>query len=233
MRQYVIAGRSALAGLTLLVFFWFLRLTDDSALKSATSASPSPLASVPRYVSQPRLVLAWFLALGRNGWWVMNFIYTPIYVTKAGYGPEVGGGLVSLGLAAMLFVRFWGRVGERFGIRNVMSLGYGLTGLFSITASAFAFAEWTTACMITLWLSAISATIIDGGGNVPFLRAVHHYERAAMTSVFMTFRHVGSLVVPGVLAVVLWFLPLPAVFAAGGCLTLTMALLSRWLPKRM
>jgi hypothetical protein len=52
-----------------------------------------------------------------------------------------------------------------------------------------------------------------------------------MTSVFMTFRQVGSLVVPGVLAVVLWIAPLWAVFAVGGLLALGMAGLSRYLPR--
>jgi hypothetical protein len=87
--------------------------------------------------------------------------------------------------------------------------------------------------MALLCFAAFSATVIDGAGNVPFLRAVHPYERAAMTSVFMTFRHVGSLLIPGVLAVVLWLLPLPFVFVTGGLMTLAMAALSRYLPRRL
>ncbi|MFV0297784.1 MAG: MFS transporter, partial [Hyphomicrobiaceae bacterium] len=226
--SFVIAGLSALS---LLIFFWVLRLSDHSAVRTTGAPSPSPLKSIPRFVAQKRLLLAWFLALGRNGWWVMNFIYTPIYVARAGFSPEAGGGLVSLGLVAMLLVRVWGRLGGRIGIRNVLSIGYGLTGCFSLIASALAFAGYTIPCMVALWAAAVSATVIDGAGNVPFFRAVHHYERAEMTSVFMTFRHVGSLVVPGVLAVVLWFFPLPAVFAVGGLLVLTMAWLSRLLPR--
>ena len=89
------------------------------------------------------------------------------------------------------------------------------------------------ASMTLICLAAFSATVIDGAGNVPFLRAVHHYERTAMTSVFMTFRHVGALVVPGFLAVVLWVLPLPSVFAVGGTMILVMAGLSRYIPRRM
>ena len=49
----------------------------------------------------------------------------------------------------------------------------------------------------------------------------------------MTFRHVGSLVVPGVLALVLWVLPLPYVFTVGGAMTLIMAALSQYLPRRL
>jgi hypothetical protein len=88
-------------------------------------------------------------------------------------------------------------------------------------------------CMVLICFAAFSATVIDGAGNVPFLRAVRHFERAAMTSVFMTFRHVGSLAIPGVLALVLRAHPLPYVFMVGGLMTLVMATLSRYLPRRL
>ena len=104
---------AALATLTMLTFFWTLRLADNPSLQAATAPPPSPLQFVQRFASQPRLVLSWVLALGRNGWWVMYFIYTPIYVASAGYRPEIGGALVSLGLAPMLLVRVWGRIGHR------------------------------------------------------------------------------------------------------------------------
>jgi MFS family permease len=227
---YVLA---ALSTLILLTYFWTLRLADNPSLQAGAAPPPSPLRFVSRFISQPRLVLSWMLALGRNGWWVTNFIYTPIYVTNAGYAPEVGGALVSLGLAPMLLVRVWGRMGQAIGIRNLLSLGYGLTGICSLAAATAAAAGIPLLCMALMCFAAFSATVIDGAGNVPFLRAVHHYERAAMTSVFMTFRQVGSLVIPGVLAVVLWVLPLWCVFAVGGLLTLTMAGLSRYLPQRL
>jgi MFS family permease len=227
---YVVA---ALSTLTLLTYFWTLRLADNPSLQAAVAPPPSPLSFVSRFLSQPRLVLSWVLALGRNGWWVMNFIYTPIYVTNAGFRPEIGGALVSLGLAPMLLVRVWGRIGQAIGIRNLLAIGYGLTGIASLAAAVAAAAGVPLLCMALMCLAAFSATMIDGAGNVPFLRAVHHYERAAMTSVFMTFRQVGSLLIPGVLAVVLWVLPLWGVFAFGGLMTLGMAALSRYLPQRL
>jgi hypothetical protein len=224
---------ATLSTLTMLSFFWTLRLADNPSLQAATAPPPSPLRFVPRFASQPRLVLAWVLALGRNGWWVMNFIYTPIYVANAGYRPEIGGALVSLGLVPMLLVRMYGRIAGVIGTRNLLSIGYGLTGLLSLAAAAAAALGAPIACMTLLCFAAFAATVIDGAGNIPFLRAVRHYERAPMTSVFMTFRHVGALVVPGMLAVVLWVLPLPFVFVAGGLMTLSMAALSRYIPRRM
>src|SRR5262249_7807908 len=117
---YIVA---MLSTLTLLGFFWTLRLADNPSLQPALAPPPSPLRFVSRFIAQPRLVLSWVLALGRNAWWVMNFIYTPIFVTNAGYPPEAGGALISLGLAPMLLVTVWGRIGRAIGIRNLLSLG--------------------------------------------------------------------------------------------------------------
>src|SRR5262249_26992031 len=127
----------------------------------------------------------------------------------------------------------WGRIGQAIGIRNLLCLGYGLAGTCSLAAAAAAALGSPLSCMALMCLAAFAATVIDGAGNEPFLRAVHHYERAAMTSVFMTFRQVGSLVGPGALAVALWVLPLWGVFAAGGLMTLGMGGLSRYLPQRL
>jgi MFS family permease len=227
---YVLA---ALAALTLLAFFWTFRLADNPGLQAPTRPPPNPLRFVLRFFSQPRLALSWVLALGRNGWWVMYFIYTPIYVARAGYQPEIGGALVSLGLAPMVLVRVWGRIARSIGTRNLLTAGYGLTGLFSLAAATAAAGDLPLLCMALLCLAAFSATIIDGAGNVPFLRAVRHYERTAMTSVFMSFRHVGSIVIPGLLAIVLWVLPLPFAFVVGGLMTLGVAALSRYLPRQL
>ena len=225
---YLIAGVAMLA---LLTFFWAMRLADNPSLQTATAPPPNPMRFMRRFASQPRLVLSWLLALGRNGWWVMNFMCVPIYVTSAGYPPEVGGALVSLGLAPMLLVRVWGRIGQKIGARALLMFAYGMTGGLSLLAAAAAAAGATLTCMAFVCMAAFAATIIDGAGNLPFLRAVHHYERSEMTSVFMTFRHVGALCIPGLLMLVLWVMPLPSVFVVGGIISLAAAALSRFLPR--
>jgi MFS family permease len=231
------------AMLTLLLYFRAMRLADvpatDAAANTASAstvaaiAPPNPLGFLRRFIAQPRLVLAWVLAFGRNGWWTMNFIYLPIYVASSGYSAAVGGALVSLGLAPMLLVRVWARIGERVGIRNLMSFGYGFNAVCSLIGAVAAFAGFPRVCMGFICLAALGATIVDGAGNVPFLRAVHPYERVAMTSVFMTFRHMAALAVPGVLALVLWVFPVPAAFVFAGLMSIVMAALSRYLPRGM
>ncbi len=83
-----------------------------------------------------------------------------------------------------------------------------------------------------LLCAAIVASIIDGAGNMLFLRAVHPHERAEMTSVFVTFRDCAQTVPPGIFSLILRVFPLPAVFVAGGLAMLAMARLARHIPKR-
>ena len=190
---------------------------------------------MPRFFTQKRLVLAWVLAIGRNGWWLMFFIYTPIYVTESGFPPEWGGAAVSLGLAPLLAVTLWGNLAERRGIRFILALGYGSAGVATILAALFMHGPLAEP-LVGLGLLVVAAgcaTIIDAAGNVPFLRAVHPYERAEMTSVFMTFRHVNSLVTPGVFALLLSIFPLVVVFIAGGISFICMTVLSRFLHPRL
>lgn len=204
--------------------------SDASASRPDTPA-PNPLRFIPRFVSQPRLLLAWLLAFGRSGWWITFFIYTPIYVTRSGYPADLGGALVSLGLAPMLLMPVWARFARRHGLRALLMGAFTAVGLTTIAAGLLSGHPVPT--MILLVLGAWLATIIDAAGNTPFLRAVHPYERAAMTSVFLTFRHATSLVSPGIFAVTLWFFPFGGVFVVAGTIALSIGWLARHLPRTM
>ena len=217
--------------LVLAIYFWKQRLGDRDALKPAVGPPANPFRFLRRYLAQPRLVLAWVLAAGRNGWWMMFFVYSPIFVSEAGLDPEIGGALVSLGVAPMLFVRYWGWLGAYFGIRRLLVASYIGCGAFTIAAGFMASEPWVAIAL--LWTSALVATVIDGAGNVPFLRAVHPFERNEMTSVFMTFRYATSLLTPALFAIVLAVLPLDFVFVVGGGVAVAMGLLSTYLPRRL
>ena len=176
---------SGLSVLSLVLVFVLTGIINTERTELASTPLPNPLNAVRRFVTQPRLRLAWLLAFGRNGWWLIYFIYAPIYAKQAGYGPEVGGFIVTLGMLPLLLARVWARLARRYTMRKLLMLAYGSTAFL------------------------------------------------AMTSVFMTFRHVGPIIMPGIMTIALWFLPLPFVFIISGLLTLCMAVLARYLPRGM
>ena len=75
--------------------------------------------------------------------------------------------------------------------------------------------------------------MLDGAGNVLFLRAVRTFERSEMAAVFATYRDGGQLATPGLFAVLLKFFALPVVFAGASVWMLAAAWFSRYVPKSM
>ena len=225
---YAVSAGFALA---LLGCFWFLRLTENPVLAAAAAPPPNPVLFVRRFFSQPRLALAWLLAVGRAGWWGMFFIYAPIYAVTSGLGADVGGLIVSAGSASILAVPFWGWVGRRFGIRRLLVGGYAAAGLLTMAMGAAAGIPWLGVAILVI--ACFGTCSIDAAGNVPFLRAVRPRERPEMTTVYASYRDVSRLSIPGISSLVLQVFALPAVFFTSGLIMLVMVHFARYIPRRL
>ena len=222
---------SAAVAAAALAYFWFLRITDNPAVKQAAGPTPSPLRYVPRYFSQPRLALAWILSTGRNIWWVVFFIYAPIYAVEAGLGEVAGGAIVSCGTAFLFLMPVLGRMVQRTGIRNVFVIGYATGGILTLGLTAAWDVPWVGACLLIS--AALGMVTVDAGGNVLFMLAVKPRERPEMTAVYSTYRDVADIAPPGVFSVILRFFELPVVFVVSGLTALGLAVLSGKIHRRL
>lgn len=220
---------AAAVSVVTIVYFMYLRLSEHPAVAIARKPSPNPLRYLARFFAQPRLRLAWGLAVGRSGWWSMYFVYAPIHVVNSGLGTVWAGAIVSFGTASFFLVPVWSRVGRRYGLRRLLIAGYLATGLVSAAVAL----EAGPISVAALILAATLAGIIDAAGNVPFLRAVHPHERPEMLTVYNSFRGVAQTVPPGIFALLLKALELPAVFVAGGAAMAGLAWFCRFLPRRL
>lgn len=222
---------SAAVALTALGYFWFLRITENPAVVQAAVPVPTPLANVRRYFAQPRLRLAWVMTTGRNVWWVVFFIYVPVYAVKSGLGAEVGGAIVSLGTGFLFLTPLNGRLVRSLGLRRVFMAGYLLASTATLLVAVMAGHPWIGGALIVC--AALGMSAIDAGGNMLFLLSVRRHERAEMTTVYSTYRDVADIAPPGVFAVLLRLFELPAVFVVGSMVTLGLALLARRIHPRL
>ena len=224
---YALAGAAAV--FSVLYFRWLgLHRVD---LRRDSARPVNPLRHVRRFVVQPRMRLAWVLALARAAWWMSFVIYTPIYAKVSGLGELAGAATVSIGTAWVLSVTWWGKVGRRYGLRRLLTGGFLATSAVSVLVGLCAGWPWV-ALTLLVW-NALAATALDGAGNVPFLRAVHPFERAEMSGVYLTYRDIAQLGAPGLFALLLGVFPLPVVFFAAGGWMLGVAGLCRYIPRRM
>src|SRR3546814_2496098 len=93
--------------------------------------------------------------------------------------------MLSAGQGLLFFAPFFGRLGQRHGIRRIIIIAGALAGTTSIVAGLLQPGPLATAALFAF--AALGAAALDALGNIPFLRAVHHYERSEMTSVFRTY----------------------------------------------
>ncbi len=215
----------------LLGYFWYLRLTENPAVSTKRKPVTNPIKYVLRFYSQPRLALAWVLAVGRSGWWGMFFIYTPIYVVSAGLGENIAGALTSVATMFVMGTPLMLPFCRRFGFRPALMIGYTGVGVLTILSSFYFHIPWVGVTLLAG--AALFSLPIDTVGNTAFLRAVHPYERAEMTTVFANYRYTSQLLFPGTFSVILRAFDLPAVFMAAGASMIALGVFARFIPKRL
>jgi hypothetical protein len=210
------------------IFLWMLKIKTNHPTQRSF---PSPWGFLKRYLAQPRLRLAYILALGRAAWWQMFFVYCPIALLELGYSAKLAGLIGSIALAMTVFIPIWAAIARRIGVRRLVMFGFGITGLSLLNVAAFhdnAVLVLTFLILATFW-----ATSLDGVGNIFFLRAVHPYERVEMASVFSTFRDAAQAV-PSVMVVPLArFFEMSLILGLWGFLLLGLAGLASRLPRRL
>ncbi len=225
-------GLSMAASGLLLVHLAILRPSVPAA-RFATSgrASFAPVRSIKRFFTQPRLRLAYVLNLARENWWSMFFVYVPIYAVTAGLGATEGGYILMGGSMVLFAVTWFGRLGRRIGMRQVLIGAFALASVCLLLAAVFVATPWIFVGLILL--SAVAAVALDSVCMVTFQRAVRARERPEMTTIFMTYRDVAQLVSTAVFSLLLTFFGLWSVFAATGLWLGFCAFLSRWVPRGM
>jgi MFS family permease len=198
----------------------------------ARAVSANLFANIGTYVRQPRLRLAWVLAFTRSTWWVLFFVNGQIYLVEVlGFDKSTAAALSSLIMAATFLVPVWGWIGRRIGMRRLLWIGYGASGVVTLSLAVLDHPAWLAAALLVV--AGLVTSLIDGVGNAPFLRAVKPLQRSRMTAVFMTYRDASQLISPAIFSGLLAIFSFGALFAAVGAMMLGVTLLVRHIPRRM
>ena len=205
---------SALAALTMLWAFWRMRMGDGKQISKARTPAANPLAYLPRFLAQPRLIAGWLFAVIRScGWWIY-VVYLPIFAIEQGLSKELGGILLSFTNAALFaapLLQIWI---QKHSIRFAVQSGFALVALcFTL---AYFTASWPLWAVGLLVLGSIALIELDLCAGLPFLMAVKPSERTEMSAVYSSYRDVSGILTPGVAWLVLLVTPVAGIFAVGG-----------------
>ena len=224
---------SIAASAALLALFWYLRLHDHSIIRPGKSQQPNPLANVRRFVSQPRLRLAWLIAFGRSSFWMTFFVYGPLLMVESGLGKLAGGWLISASQVLLVGAYLFGRIARRTGVRVVIAGSLAVIAVVSIAAGTAGLARPYLAAGLLL-TGALFAAALDGVGGIPFLRAVKARERPGMAAVYRTYLDISELLPSFIFALALRYFEIGSVFVILGVFEITVCWVAwRYLPKSL
>jgi len=223
---YLTSGAFSLCQLCL---FLVMRIEHPNREAAGDAKRPNPIRFLRRFFRQPRLVLAWLLSVTRAGWWGLFYNIAPVYLITIGLEKQTIGNVTSLGSAGMLTVLFWGWIARRVGLRALFTNAYALAGLLTAIVATTTNYPLLGACFLVI--AAAATSIIDSGGNVPYLRAVRPNESSEMTTVYGTYRDISRVASQGLYTLLLSVFPFTVIFVAGGGVMIVMSQCARKLPR--
>jgi hypothetical protein len=205
---------AAFAAMIMLGMFVFMRFGNGKLITKSQAAPTNPLAFLPRFWAQPRLIAGWVFAVLRScGWWVY-VVYLPIYAIENGLGDQLGGIALSISNAALFLSPFMLRWMQKRSIRYAVRTGFFVAGSLFVFSYAASGMPWVT--VISMMVASFFLILLDISAGLPFLLAVKPSERTEMSAVYASYRDVSGIFTPGVAWIVLLAFPVAGVFAAGG-----------------
>lgn len=212
---------AAIVAFCVLTLFWIMRLGNGKLITRARKPAPNPLAFLPRFFAQPRLIAGWMFAVIRAcGWWVY-IVYLPIFAIQNGLGEQIGGVALSISNGMLFTTPIMLRWMLRHSVRYAVRIGFVSSGCLFVLAAMSAAIPWQTVAL--LMVGSAFLILLDLSGGLPFLMAVKPSERTEMSAVYSSYRDVAGTVSPGVAWLVLLGAPVSGIFATIGA-----ALLGAW-----
>lgn len=208
---FVISGVAATA---MLIIFWAMRLGNGKLITKARGQAKNPLAFLPRFFAQPRLVAGYMFAMIRScGWWIY-VVYLPIFAIENGLGDQLGGILLSATNAMLFAAPLILRWVQGRSLRSAVRMGFAACATCFLAAAALS--GWPAASVTVLVFGSVWLIVLDICAGLPFLMAVKPSERTEMSAIYSSYRDVSGILTPGAAALVLLVTPVAGVFAAGG-----------------
>ncbi|WP_102108866.1 MFS transporter [Oceaniglobus roseus] len=225
---FLVAAAAALAMATV---FLVLRLGNGKLITRSRRPPANPLAYLPRFAAQPRLVAGWLFAVIRScGWWVY-VVYLPIFAIESGLGDRLGGIVLSVTNGTLFLTPLMLRWVQRRSLRRAIRTGFLAAGLLFSGAALAASLPWIT--VLALLAGSGFLILLDISAGLPFLLAVRPAERTEMSAVYSTFRDVSGIATPAAAWAVLAVAPVAGVFLASGLGLLAAYALAGRLPPRL
>jgi len=176
------------------------------------------------FFKKKKRVISYILSGGRDFWWVLIYIYIPIYIFDAGLGEEIIGYFLGAVVIPLILVEYSvGKYVGKRGFKKVFFFGY---LILAVSAFICFFVSNIYVILIILSLASFGAGMVESTTESYFLDIITKEERDKFYPAYNTTIGISSFFSRALGAVVLLIFPFKFIFILFGVFMLGVSFFS-------
>ncbi len=218
-------SRVFLLAAVFMLMAWFL--FKISKIKDSHAKKKADLNLVKNFISffkDKQRVLAYIISGGGNFWWILIYLFMPLYILKQGLGDLwIGYFLFAVAVPLVLTEYKISKLAGKIGFQKMFKIGFFILAAASIVCF---FINNIYAIMIILVLASIGPAILEPNTEAYFFDITPDKDESRFYGPFNTSIDVNQFIAKIVSSVVLLFLPFKFVFLVFGAGMIALFILS-------
>jgi MFS family permease len=155
-------------------------------------------------------VIAYILGGGVNMWWILLYLFIPLYILRQGLGaPMVGYFLFAVAVPLIIFQYYFSSLASKKGFKKIFRVGYLIPCICVLTCFFVANAYIVLGLLIA---ASIGLSMLEATTEAYFFHTIKRHEESRFYGPYNTAVDTGSLVGKVSSTLVLFFLPFKFLF---------------------
>ncbi len=204
-----------------IILFIKFRVEDNRVQKKIDK---NPIKIMAEFFREKRVRICYVLSGAVNFWWVLIYIYIPLFIVNSGYsGKYVGYFLFAVVIPLIALEYFFGKLAGKKGFKKIFFAGYLIMGLFAILSF---FVNNLFFILALLVLASIGASMVESTTEAYFFDIIPANKKDRYYGPYNTTIEVNYALASFSGALMLSFLDFKFLFILFGAVMISVALLS-------
>ncbi len=206
-----------------LYFFWIFHIVDHNRKKHVDK---NILKNFFDFFKKKDRVIAYALGGGVNFWWVLIYLYMPLYIYEQGFDIwMLSGFFIVVLLPAVIFAYPFARLANRIGFRKIFVIGFSILAITSFISFFLTNIYWIFGLLI---IGGIGISMLESTTEAYFFDVSKEGEAYRFYAPYNTTIDANHLIAKFVPSFLLIYLPFRFVFILFAVFMAGFAVLSLW-----
>ena len=212
---------SAMIFILTFIFLRFSKIQDNRRTKKIDT---NPLKPLLNFFKKKERIHAYILGGGINFWWVLIYIYIPLYIFESGFNEQIIGYFLGAVIIPLIFTEYYfAKLAGRKGFKKIFLIGYLILG---ISALAVFFISNLYLILLILALASFGAGMLEPTTEAYFFDIINKNQRDKFYGPYNTTIDLNTFLGTLSSAIILLFLPFKFIFILFSVVMFTFALVS-------